>query len=203
MGWLDWLGGGVEECPDCVWLSADAKWKGIAKTVELRLGGPDRPTALLVTAHFPQTLRDLRSCLQSAGIDHRRVQATTVEALLGATETAMGLRPTDRLEIVAVERHFLPDTDARLRRFAQEVPCRCRLTYHLSLEDPLLRAFSDHWVERVLRQMGMTEEDALQSSMVSRRIRAAQQKFARRVDHAQPADSAQEWLRVNAGDSVR
>ena len=201
MGWFDWLKGGVEECPDCIWLSTDAKWTGVAKTVQLRLAAPERPTALFVVTHFPQTLHELQAVLRDAEIDHARVITTTVEALLAASESAMSLHPTDRLEIIAGERHFLPDPDARLRQFAEDVPCHCWLTYHVSLDDPLLKAFSGQWVERVLRQMGMADDEAIQSYVVSRRIRAAQQKFARRVAHNHPVASAEEWLSVNAGDT--
>ncbi|MFY9253050.1 MAG: hypothetical protein WAO83_06330, partial [Fuerstiella sp.] len=83
-----------------------------------------------------------------------------------------------------------------IMQFAEEIPCNCRLTYHLSLEDPLLKMFVTEFVQRILDSLEMTEEEAIQSSMISRRIKA-QQKIESTVLGNATAKSAAEWLKLN------
>ena len=53
-------------------------------------------------------------------------------------------------------------------------------------------------VEKVLRQLGTNEDDLpIESQMVTRRIRAAQQRIEDRATANHPAQSAEEWLERN------
>ncbi len=71
------------------------------------------------------------------------------------------------------------------------------LVQHASLDDPLLRLFAGEWVETVLRQLGMNEDEPIESQMVTRRIRVAQQRIEDRATADYSAQSAQEWLEKN------
>lgn len=79
----------------------------------------------------------------------------------------------------------------------RSLPCRCRLVHHVSLEDPLMRAFSGEWVEGVLKSLGMPEDEAIESKMVARPIKAAQQKLAGQCMTDFSADSAEKWIERN------
>jgi len=69
-----------------------------------------------------------------------------------------------------------------------------RLVRHVSLDDPLLKVFAGEWVEKVLRQLGMKEDEAIESRMVARRLRAAQEKIANRATGMQrPSPSKSGW----------
>lgn len=93
--------------------------------------------------------------------------------------------------------HPLPSHDDALRQFAQSFSCPCRFVQHVSLDDPLLRLFAGEWVEQVLRQLGTQEDDAIESRMVARRTRTAQEKIAARTRGDMPAEFAAEWLKEN------
>ena len=93
--------------------------------------------------------------------------------------------------------HPLPSHDDALRQFAQSFSCPCRFVQHVSLEDPLLRLFAGDWVEQVLRQLGMQEDDVIERRMVARRIRTAQEKIAARAKGDAPGEPAAEWLEKN------
>ena len=56
---------------------------------------------------------------------------------------------------------------------------------------------SSGWVENLLRRMGMAEDEAIESQMVSRRIKAAQQKIEKEAFGDSDAGSAAEWLDAN------
>ena len=66
-----------------------------------------------------------------------------------------------------------------------------------SLDEPLMARFSGAWVQELLRKMGMQEDEAIESPLVSRRIRAAQDRILKQVTSFEPAESAEEWLRRN------
>jgi preprotein translocase subunit SecA len=61
----------------------------------------------------------------------------------------------------------------------------------------MMRLFCGEWVEGVLKRLGMTEGKSIESKMVSRRIKEAQEKLGVKCFHDYPADSAQEWLERN------
>jgi hypothetical protein len=48
--------------------------------------------------------------------------------------------------------------------------------------------------------MGMKEDQAIESRMVSRRVARAQRKIAAKASDDRPAASAAEWLRLNCPD---
>ena len=104
------------------------------------------------------------------------------------------------IDIIVGERHPLPSVDDRLEEFADELPCRCRFSHHVSLDDAVLKVFAGDWVKNVLKQLGMTEDEAIESQMVSRRIRQAQQKIEGRAFGSLNAESAAEWLEKNCPD---
>jgi len=67
----------------------------------------------------------------------------------------------------------------------------------LSLEDPVMRIFAGDWVQNVLKQLGMKENESIESQMVSRRIKQAQQKIEGRTFGSSEAESAERWLEKN------
>lgn len=60
-----------------------------------------------------------------------------------------------------------------------------------------MKVFAGDWVKNVLNQLGMKEDEAIESQMVSRRIRKAQQKIEGRAKGTVDAESAAEWLDRN------
>ncbi|MDG2219776.1 MAG: hypothetical protein P8L85_00235 [Rubripirellula sp.] len=60
-----------------------------------------------------------------------------------------------------------------------------------------MKIFSGEWVTNLLNQVGMKKDEAIKSRMVSRRIRAAQQKIEGRTPGSLDARSAANWLEKN------
>ncbi len=198
MGLFDWLRGPKSQprTVDRIWLTSRAKFVGIQQDIAQALNSVDGPDAVLVVAHFPDCLEALQTLVANAKFDDARVLVILSEAL-ECRVTSLISGQSYRLHIVVGERHPLPSHDDALQQFARTISCECRLVQHLSLEDPLLREFAGEWVEKVLRQLGINENDAIESQIVSRRIRAAQEKISDRATGDSPAQSALEWLEKN------
>ena len=71
------------------------------------------------------------------------------------------------------------------------------MVHHVSLEDPLMKLFAGEWVQNLLQQMGMEEDEAIESRMVGRRIQQAAEKVERQAVSDLRANSAEEWLQLN------
>lgn len=202
---FDFLFGGsekrtnVEIVPDHIWVVTEAKFAGLAKEAEER--SKSETVAILLVAHFPDVLERLEKIAnqQVWDVPCQAVSAnnlnTTLAASLKVDESAV-------IDIIVGERHPLPSVDDRLEEFADELPCRCRFSHHVSLEDAVMRVFAGDWVKNVLKKLGMKEDEAIESQMVSRRIRQAQQKVEGRAFGSLDAESAAEWLEKNCPDLV-
>ena len=199
MGFFDFLFGGkkrsnVEVVPDHIWMTTDAKFAGLAKELEERTDSDT--VAILIVAHFPDVLARLEELAnqQSVDVPVRAVLAGNLHADLA---TSLNLDESAIIDVIVGERHPLPSVDDRLEEFAAELPCRCRFSHHVSLEDPMMKIFAGEWVQEILRKLGMSEDEAIVSQMVSRRIRQAQLKIEGNTFGSLNADSAAEWLETN------
>jgi hypothetical protein len=106
------------------------------------------------------------------------------------------------VRIVVGERHFLRSADEEIVRFAGSLNHPCRLAFHLSLDEPLMRLFVGDWVRNMLSGLGMTESNPISNPMITRRIKAAQAGLAKQVTDERKAASAQEWLRLNLPENA-
>lgn len=197
MGIFDFLFGGnrstVTVHPDRIWLTNRAKQNGIKKEILKQVGL--HPGKLLLVAHFSDVLETLHELCGEI--------SASCEVTL-ASELSTDLRMFDACDsetgyfILVAERHPLASHDNDVMQFAEELLCKCQIAFHMSLEDPLMKLFAGEWVENLLRQLGMAEDEVIESSMVSRRVTAAQKKIAEKSFGDSDAQSAAEWFEVNA-----
>jgi hypothetical protein len=199
MGLYEWFKGtsrNVTVLNDVIWLTRQAKLNAIRQAVAHRLAEQTRPVAIMLVAHFPDCLAELRQIVEQVGPS----DSITVASAAALKRETASIRSFDQsliVDMLASERHPLPSHDEAALNFAQALPCRCRLVHHLSLEDPLIRMFSGERVPTILRRLGMAEDKPIESKMVARQIRSGQEKLASRCFSDYPADSAKEWLERN------
>ena len=184
----------VEVVPDHIWMTTDAKFAGVAREAEER--SRSATVAILLVAHFPEVLARLEELAsqQAWSVPCKAVLARNLNTDLA---TSLSLDESAMIDVIVGERHPLPSVDDRLEEFADELPCRCRFSHHLSLEDAVMEVFAGDWVKGVLTKLGMKEDEAIESQLVSRRIRQAQQKIEGRAFGTVDAESAAEWLKKN------
>lgn len=205
MGLFDFLFGGkpqskVEVVPDRIWMTGEAKFAGVTREAIDR--SQSDTVALLLVAHFPDVLAKLESIVdrQEWAVPCQAVLASELSAKLAGS---FSVDAAAMIDIMVAERHPLPSVDDRLEEFASELPCRCRFSHHLSLDDAVIRVFAGDWVKGLLRQLGMSQGEAIESEMVSRSIRKAQQKIEGRAFGSLAAESAAQWLQQNCPELLQ
>ncbi len=164
---------------DRVWMTRRAKMRAL-------LAQPGR-----LVAHFPATRRDLQSLARQEG---RHVSVELAAGLVEAPERDAGLL------VVVAERHPLREHDERVVRWADA--SAGAIVFHVSLDDEPLARFAAERVQGLLARLGGSPDEALESRFLSRAIENAQAKVAKAATGDQPADSAEDWLRVNGGASA-
>jgi hypothetical protein len=205
MGMLDWFRkpkSNVEVLDDVIWLTKQAKFAGIATAVARCLDGPEPSGAVYLVAHFPNCRDELAAIAAKESFDQRIVVITLADDLAGSRPSVVS-GDSPAVTIIVAERHPLEAHDAAVVEFAEGLPRRCRLVHHVSLEDPLMKVFASPWVQNMLEQLGMDENEAIESRMVSRRIQEAARKVERQAVSDLRANSAEEWLQLNCPELWR
>ena len=80
------------------------------------------------------------------------------------------------LAIIGTERHDSRRVDRQLRGRAGRQGDPGSSTFYVSLEDKLMRLFGSERIASIVDKLGMTDEDALESKMLSNSIEKAQRK---------------------------
>ena len=181
-------------------MTTDAKFTGLAKEAEER--SSSETVAILLVAHFPDVLARLEK-IASQKVWDVPCKAVSAGHLNSGLAASMNLQESAIIDIIIGERHPLPSVDDRLEAFADELLCRCRFSHHVSLDDAVMKVFAGDWVKNLLKQLGMSEDEAIESQMVSRRIRSAQKKIEGRTFGSLNANSAEEWLEKNCPELIQ
>ena len=80
------------------------------------------------------------------------------------------------LHIIGTERHESRRIDNQLRGRSGRQGDPGSSRFYLSLEDNLMRIFASDWVQKAMQRMGMQENEAIESGLVTRQIENAQRK---------------------------
>jgi hypothetical protein len=173
---------------------------------------------VLLLAHFPSTLASLGPYLVDSRLSHSAMpDGLTPEAALqlvakGEPRVLFGLArnlvpdefpaaedaPKSPLAVLLAERHFLRSHDEHVSHFAEGLGGRTDLTVHVSLDDELMKLFAGQWVSSTLKRLGMKDDESIDSPMVMRRIRRAQDQIRAKLAKQEVlADSPLEWIRQN------
>lgn len=181
---------------DLIYKTKRAKYKAVINRVlELREKG--RP--VLVGTTDVETSELLLRMMERSGIrdaqllnakQHAREAEVVARAGKSSTVTIatnMAGRGTDiklsdevkaagGLAIIGTERHDSRRVDRQLRGRAGRQGDPGSSTFYVSLEDKLMRLFGSEKIAAVVDRLGMTEEDSLESKMLSNSIEKAQRK---------------------------
>ena len=181
---------------DLIYKTKRAKYKAVIERV-LELRNQGRP--VLVGTTDVETSELLLRMMERAGIrdaqllnakQHQREAEIVARAGQSSTVTIatnMAGRGTDiklspevkalgGLAIIGTERHDSRRVDRQLRGRAGRQGDPGSSTFYVSLEDKLMRLFGSERIAAIVDRMGMTEDDALESKMLSGRIEQAQRK---------------------------
>lgn len=157
---------------DKVWLSKQGKWNACVQMVSID------PLVLLV-AWFEETLREIES--------NPDLRKNIIKAEHLSYDKVVGRM------VVFAEHYPLASVEQDLYAKLQlkEVPVLS------CLEDPLIMLFGGERTTEIMKNMGLTEDEVIGHSMVTKAIRRAQDKIAEKNGTDYPATSAKEWLALN------
>ena len=96
------------------------------------------------------------------------------------SEDGKVVREIGGLYVIGTERHESRRIDLQLRGRCGRQGDPGGSRFFLSLEDDLMRIFAGDFVKSMMQRLGMKEGEAIESSMVTRRIAAAQKKVEER-----------------------
>ncbi|MCQ2143833.1 MAG: SEC-C domain-containing protein, partial [Bacteroidales bacterium] len=180
---------------DLIYKTKKAKYEAvIQKVIELTKEG--RP--VLVGTTDVETSELLSRMLRIRGIQHQVLNAkqhareaevvahagqkstVTIATNMAGRGTDIKLSPEVKeaggLAIIGTERHDSRRVDRQLRGRAGRQGDPGTSTFYVSLEDKLMRLFGSERIAGVVDKLGMTESEALESSMLSSAIEKAQKK---------------------------
>ena len=185
---LKWLFGKSKTAhsEDHVWMTNAARLRGLkAKVSEHRTAGQ----CVLVVTHTHSAFDEVASVIADAGHLHCRdifeqdnVRRTIREGKGTALTLASALpkdatKPSERsIELLVYGRGNSTSEDNAIMLFAS--PLDARVAFHMSMEDPLLSEHAES-VRPLLEKLGMTEDEPIVHSFVSRAIARAQEKRGR------------------------
>ncbi len=157
MGFFDLLFGNKSAASskvrdDKVWLSAEARLRGIQR----QLAESRYSAAVLLIGHF----RDTVAALQTVAQQHKGTVPTTVaeaENLSTAAAERLAISSDATVDLIVAERHPLYSSDEAIVKFAEQLPCRATVSFHLALQDPVLHHVAGDWLEAMLHKLGLHE----------------------------------------------
>jgi preprotein translocase subunit SecA len=101
------------------------------------------------------------------------------------------------LQILVAEHHPLRSRDEQVLQAAEAMAGEGELTFHISLDDPLLTNFGVRSLQDFGRRLGIDEDSFLSNPMITRSIRQAQDKTEKKVPRDLPAVSIEDWFQHN------
>ncbi len=187
--------------PDRVWATVERKMKAVVDcaTSEERI---------VVAAHFPQSYDQVRKLLEGTGAkeirssmdilrwmqgDFPKIGLMLIPNILPLSVSPPQSEPPD-VRLVVCERHPSRTDEERFQEWLW--PFAGYVTYFESLDSPLMRVFGAERILSLMKSMGWNEDEAIEHSMVTSALEAAQKKIAARAVGTGPAHSAEEWFQM-------
>jgi hypothetical protein len=197
MGLIEWILG--KRPPSYVthrvWLTQRAKQNGIADAIADVLNDHTKREMLFLVGYFSDCVEKLHTLVADRQLNSERIVVASVsdlDPLVNTRECAM-----NGLCIFVGEAHPLPIYDEPLTEIAHRFPDHCRIIFNISLDDAIMMAYAGERTQETLKRLGMGENEAIESRMISRRIESARSKIAARAFGDAPASSADEWFLLN------
>jgi hypothetical protein len=204
---------------DKVWWDKRRKLNGICSEISEASGAHQN---VLLLAHFETTLAEIEAELSRRSIQIQRLASIDFSSLCsspiatlwsglarsfppprhtsndwGATKLSQTGQYVFPLNVMVAEHYPLRSRDEQLIDAADGIACEAQLTFHLSLDDPLLLNFGVRSVQDLGRRLGIDEETFLSNAMISRSIKQAQEKIEKQLPRDLPAVSIEDWFKYN------
>ncbi|KYH32431.1 protein translocase subunit SecA [Clostridium tepidiprofundi DSM 19306] len=184
-----------EDCPDVIYKTEKAKFRAIVDEI---VETYSKKQPVLVGTVSIEKSELLSEMLKRRGIPHQVLNAKyhekEAEIVSHAGEKGMvtiatnmagrgtdiklgeGVRELGGLKVIGTERHESRRIDNQLRGRSGRQGDPGLSRFYISLEDDLMRIFGSERLSAVVEKLGIGEDDAIESKMVSSAIESAQKK---------------------------
>jgi len=194
---------------DKVWFNTEIKLQQIRDAI---VSAHAANRSILVLSHFEDTITRITAMLREAAIAFERFSlfhssqlcagqpGQVLVGLVRAFEAPSELNPPStaaKIEIVVAEHHPMHSKDQELMHRASKLHCETQVTFHSSLDDPLLKHFNGDRLQDLCKRLGMAETECISNHLVTNAIRSAQENIEECVPRDVPTHSAADWFRYN------
>jgi hypothetical protein len=205
---------------DKLWWDRQRKLNGICEEV---LAATAAGEHVLLVAHFEATLAEIETALRArnseverlAHIDSVTVCSASAAKVWSALARSLPSRApsvndwgahklhrtsaavSNPLNIMVAEHYPLRSRDEQLITATSALVCEARLTFHLSVDDPLLANFGVRQIHDLGKRLGIDEQTFLSHPLITRAIHQGQEKIERKVPRDLPAWSIEDWFKHN------
>ncbi|MEP2669352.1 MAG: hypothetical protein ABJH04_10180 [Cyclobacteriaceae bacterium] len=158
---------------DQVWMSQQSKWKACLKMTEAN-------NQCVFVAWFSNTIEELTAFLAAYNVEASIVLASDITS-------------SDHELLIFVEHYPLAEVEQALflKLNLNKVPVLS------SLDEPLFSMFGGEKTIQLMQKLGMKEDEIVSHPMITKSIRSAQQKIAKKVAVEIKAPSQKDWLKKN------
>ena len=230
MGLFDWFkrDTNFKRYDDAFALTRPALWKALHTAIE---SARQESKNVWLVVHFTDTFSELQNQLESKGVDYEIVSAPITsndfdrselfqqgpvrivlsdllpESVTSGSDFSSGQPATpdttlnDVLAIIVCECHPHYLHNERIAEFAKRIPFRVELGFFMSLDDTVLKSFINETTIRIMKQLGMGEQELVASNMISRRLNTMLKRNAVNFTSDRPASSAEEWIELNSSSA--
>lgn len=195
--------------PDKVWFDETRKSEQICHEIALiRQNG----RSVLLLSHFEASLSALAALLEAQGLSYERFSSLNPSELCSraaekiwfasvrAFQVVSDIAPAqsaETLQIIVTEHHPMHSRDQELVNAAGKLPCKPSLTFHFSLDDPLMKHFGNEKIKALMERLGIDKSECLSHQLINTAIRTAQEKIESKVGKDVPTHSAADWFKYN------
>lgn len=160
---------------DLIWLTQGAKKNGLLKLLE-----GNRET--IVAAWFRSTQSNFSKFMEENGV------STTIRLAF-----EMSKHETENRRIILLENYPLWSKEQEMFRKWNAM----EIVVLNSLDEPLFQNFGGEQIAGLMKKLGVSEDESLSHSLITKSIGNAQKKLDRKVQAEFKANSAEGWFELN------
>lgn len=132
-----------------------------------------------------------------------RVWLGLARSFQAANAPARQIAGAPTIRIIIAEHHPRHTPDLQIVEAAAKLRCESQISFHISLDDPLLQHFGGASLRPLLEKLGLGEGECISHPLITRAIRGAQQKIDKTVQRELPVESIGDWFKYNLPANAR
>lgn len=180
-----------------VYLDRASKFRMMLQDIAMiNLGGGKA----LVVYHFDETGTILLQLLDAAKITYDSNNSSANNVLLVKAEQLANVisNPANQcLGAFVSEIHPISGKDELVYGSIHQYMPYAQVVFYTSLDSPVMKLFGGDKTQKLMLQLGLSDNEKIEHSVVTKSILRAQEKIKEKVQFEKPAFSKQEWIDLN------